>query len=153
MAVEGILHRPVITKTRSTPAASAGPPYGPSGSRVSTMRHGVTVKNDVAHKMGTLFEPIELHPPACTVTSSATVPELPAVNVIVRVPAPAVIVPPPIVHEYVAPIPASGTEAMFPVELGHTEDAAVIEADGAVLTTAFVVPAVDVQPATVPVTL
>jgi hypothetical protein len=62
------------------------------------------------------------------------------------------IVPLAIVHEYVAPIPASGTEAEFPAELGHTEDGAVITADGDVLTTAFVMATGDAQPATVAVT-
>jgi hypothetical protein len=43
VAFEAIPHRPWIRKTRSEFAASAGPPNGPVGWRVSTARHGVTV--------------------------------------------------------------------------------------------------------------
>src|SRR5512132_3665318 len=52
-------------------------------------------------------------PPALTAALSVSVPGGPAVNVIVRVPAPPVIAPPVIVHEYVAPAPASATEAVL----------------------------------------
>jgi hypothetical protein len=42
---------------------------------------------------------------------------------------PAVIVPPAIVHRKVAPV-SGGTEAVFPVELAQTADAALIVAFG-----------------------
>jgi hypothetical protein len=87
------------------------------------------------------------------VTLNATVSEPPALKVTVRVPAPPVIVPFVIDHEYVAPTPASGTEAVCPAVLGHTDAGAVIVADGEVLTTTFVIACGDVQPATVAVTL
>src|SRR5882672_6759290 len=53
-----------------------------------------------------------------------------------RVPAPPVmLLPVPlIVHEYVAPTPASGTEAALLVELTHREETAVIVASGVGLT-------------------
>jgi hypothetical protein len=69
-----------------------------------------------------------------TVTVSVIVPFDPAVNVIEGVPAPLVTVPFLIVHEYVAPGPASGTDAAFPVELWQTTDGAVIVASGTGLT-------------------
>ena len=123
---------------------------------MSATRHGVTVKKDAAHvgSIGTLLEPMELQPPLCaTVTPSITDPEAPAENVMLRVPAPAVIVPFPIVQVYVAPTPASGTEAPCPLELEQTEEGAVIVELGDALTTAVVIPAGDTQPATVAVTL
>src|SRR6266542_1331668 len=43
----GMPHWLAMTKVRSALAASAGPPYGPAGLRVSATRHGVTVKNCV----------------------------------------------------------------------------------------------------------
>ena len=71
------------------------------------------MKKDAGHieSIGTFFEPIELQPPCCTVTFNATDPEAPAMNVMLRVPAPPVIVPFAIDQVYVAPTPASGTEA------------------------------------------
>jgi hypothetical protein len=44
-ASEGIPHCPGTTNVLSLFAVSAGPPKGPTGFRVSTTRHGVTVKN------------------------------------------------------------------------------------------------------------
>lgn len=83
----------------------------------------------------TLVEPPEAHPAeVVTVTVSPTEPEAGELNVIARVPAPAVIVPPVMAHAYVAPAPASGTDATLPVELGQTAGGAVIAADGAALT-------------------
>ena len=46
-------------------------------------------------------------------------------------PDPAAIVPPVIDHEYVAPVPALGTEAVLPVEFAHTALGAVIVELGA----------------------
>jgi hypothetical protein len=154
-AVVGIPHRLARTKSRSTPAASAGPPNGPAGSRVSATRHGVTVKKDAAQleSIVTLFDPIALQLPCCTVTFNVTVPEAPAWNVMFRVPAPAVIVPFPIDHVYVAPAPASGTEAPWPPEFEQTEDGAVIVASGDVLMTAVVMATGDGQEFAVAITL
>ena len=104
--------------------------------------------------IGTLLEPIELQPPLCaTVTPSITHPEAPARNVMLRVPAPLVIVPFPIVQVYVAPTPASGTEAPCPLELEQTEEGAVIVEPGDALTTALVIATDETQPAAVAVTL
>lgn len=65
-----------------------------------------------------------------TVTPSATVPLAPAVKVTDLVLPPAVIVPFVIVQAYVAPAPASATDAALPVEPAHTADGAVIVATG-----------------------
>jgi len=113
------------------------------------------VKKEAAQfaSIGTFFVPIALQLPCCTVTFNVTVPEAPAWNVMLRVPAPAVIVPFPIVHEYVAPAPASGTEAPWPPELEQAEDGAVIVASGDVLTTAVVIATGDGQEFAVAVTL
>jgi hypothetical protein len=46
----------------------------------------------------TIFEPIALQPPFCTVTFNVTLPDEPEENVMLLVPAPPVIVPFPIVH-------------------------------------------------------
>ena len=92
--------------------------------------------------IGIVREPGEAQPAALvTVTSSPTLPLVPAVNVIARVPAPAVIVPFVIDQAYVAPGPASDTEALCPAAPGHTEEGAVIAADGSGLTLAVVVAA------------
>jgi hypothetical protein len=114
------------------------------------------VKKAVGHagKISTLAESLELHPfPPWTVTSSVTDPDGPAENVMFLVPAPPVIVPFSIDQVYVAPGPASGTEAPFPPELGQTDAGAVISDDGTVLTTALVIAGAEVQAATVAVTL
>jgi hypothetical protein len=68
--------------------------------------------------------------PFVTVIESETEPDAPAVYVMLRVPVPAVIVPPLIIHAYDEPEPAFGTEAVLPVELEQTEVAAVIVASG-----------------------
>ena len=122
---------------------------------MSATRHGVTVKKAAGQvaSIVTLLEPIELQPPCCTVTFRDTIPEAPAMKVMLRVPAPPVIAPFPIDHVYVAPTPASGTEAPWPPELAQTEEGAVIVESGDVLTTALVIAADDKQPATVAVTL
>jgi hypothetical protein len=65
-----------------------------------------------------------------TVTETVTIPDAPAVYVILLVDILDVIVPLLTVHEYVAPTPASGTEAALPVELEHTDAALVIVALG-----------------------
>ena len=70
-----------------------------------------------------------------------------------RVPAPPVIEPFAIDQVYVAPTPASGTEAAWPPEFEQTEEGAVIVESGDVLTTALVIATGDTQPATVAVTL
>ena len=122
---------------------------------MSATRHGVRVKKDAGHVVSivTFTELIELQPPCCTVTFKVTDPEAPAEKVMLRVPAPPVIAPFPIDHVYVAPIPASGTEAPCPPEFAQTEEGAVIVEDGAVLTTALVIAAGEAQPATVAITL
>src|SRR5215471_1280426 len=48
LAPTGIPQRPPMTKLRLNPARRAGPPHGPVGPRVSTTRHGATVKNLIA---------------------------------------------------------------------------------------------------------
>jgi hypothetical protein len=115
----------------------------------------VTVKNAAGHIVSivTFTEPIELQPPCCTVTFNVTIPDAPAMKVMLRVPAPPVIAPFPIDQVYVAPTPASGTEAPWPPELEQTEEGAVIVESGDVVTMALVIAAVDTQPAIVAVTL
>jgi hypothetical protein len=70
-----------------------------------------------------------------------------------RVPAPPVIEPFPIDQVYVAPIPASGTEAPCPPEFEQTEEGAVMTDDGDELTTALVIAAGETHPEAVAVTL
>ena len=65
-----------------------------------------------------------------TVTRSVTVPELPAVNRMLRAVLPPVIAPFSIVHAYVAPLPAVRTDAVFPVELAQAVDDALMDASG-----------------------
>src|SRR5437870_264677 len=65
-----------------------------------------------------------------TVMPTVMVGPAPDVYVIDRVPAPAVIVPPVMTQSYVAPAPASGTDAVWLVELGQTAVSTVIAADG-----------------------
>ena len=122
---------------------------------MSATRQGVTVKKAAGHIVSivTFLEPIEPQPPCCTVTFNVTIPETPAMKVMLRVPAPPLMAPFPIDHEYVAPTPASGTEAPWPPELEQTEEGAVILESGDVLTTALVIAAGDTQLATVAVTL
>jgi hypothetical protein len=57
-------------------------------------------------------------------------PEAPAVNVIVRVPWPPVIVPFVMPQVYVTPTPRSGTEAVLPTESEQTVEAVVIGIGG-----------------------
>jgi hypothetical protein len=93
------------------------------------------------------LQPVEL----VTVTLSVTL-LFPAENVIARVPAPVVIVPFDAVQTYVAPGPASGTEARFPMELRQTNAGDVIDAEGRGLTATLAKP-VELQPLLVTVTL
>ena len=53
---------------------------------------------------------------------------------------PTVMMPPLIVQPYVAPVPASGTEAVLFVESGHTEPAALMVDEGIGLTVMVVAP-------------
>lgn len=79
------------------------------------------------------MDPVDEQPaPVFTVTDSVRLlPEF-ALNAIVPARAPDVMRPPPvIVHEYVAPEPASGTDAWFPRERLAMESGAVMAADGA----------------------
>lgn len=86
-------------------------------------------------------EPDEEQPVAATTATERVAAELvPADHKIAGVPAPAVIVPPVTVHEYVAPAPASGTLAAFPAEEAQTLVGAVITDDGALLTAVFAEP-------------
>jgi hypothetical protein len=126
-AVGGMPQRSANVKRRCAPATMVGPPQGSSGSRVSTTRQGSTVKKTAGHtgRISTLAESLALHPfPSLTITSSVTDPDGPEENVMLCVPAPPVIAPFVIDHMYVAPTPASGTEAVCPPELGQTEDGA-----------------------------
>ena len=66
-----------------------------------------------------------------TLTDSITAPEAPAVNLILFVPLPDVMVPLVIDHTYVAPVPEEGTEAVTAVAEGHTLVGTVIVALGA----------------------
>ena len=69
-----------------------------------------------------------------TLTDNVTEPDEPAVYVMLFVPEPAVIVPLLIIHAYVAPPPADGIEAIFPVVEAHTDAFVVIVALGKALT-------------------
>src|SRR5262245_22694478 len=85
-----------------------------------------------------LFVPAAEHPAELrTVTFRTIGLVVPALKVIVRVPAPAVIVPFVIVHVYVAPVPASGTDAVIPFAFFFTDAGAVIVADGVAFTAMF----------------
>ena len=75
-----------------------------------------------------------------TVTLSIAVPVPPAVHVIFGVFCPVAIVPPVMDHVYIAPAPASGTEAVFPVEVAHTVGGAVIVASGLAFTITTALP-------------
>src|SRR4051812_44254066 len=78
--------------------------------------------------------PVPTHPDALvTREPRATLPLAPAVNVIARVVAPAVMVPPVIVQEYDAPAPASGTDAEL-ADAAATLDGALIVASGEAMT-------------------
>lgn len=85
--------------------------------------------------MGMVRVALALHPPALTTTSRTTDPDTAAANVIAEVFCPEVIVPPLIVHEYVAPL-TNGVEALLPVELLQTDAGAVIAAGGSLTATA-----------------
>src|SRR6266481_5457893 len=56
------------------------------------------------------------------------------------VPAPEVIVPPLTLQEYPAPTPADGTDAMMPLELGHTMAGVVMVALGKAFTVSTAAP-------------
>src|SRR5215831_11006223 len=100
-----------------------------------------------------LTELLAEHPLAfVTVTESPSGPIDPVENVIERVPAPAVIVPLVIDQAYVAPAPASGTDAGWPLELGQTAPAVVITADGPARTVAVVVAGAEAHPPTIATT-
>ena len=76
--------------------------------------------------------------PVVTVTERPTNPPLPAVNVKTRAFCPLTGVPFVIVQAYVAPPPASGTEAKRPVAFGAAEAGAVMTAGGATPETVIV---------------
>jgi len=80
--------------------------------------------------IGTTFVPVDGHPFSVTVTVSVTFPDAPAVYVIDLPLSALVAVPPATPQRYVAPGPASGTEAAFPIELEQTEEADVMTEDG-----------------------
>ena len=83
----------------------------------------------------TCFEPLLEQPPApVTVTLRIAGFTEPAVQVMLRVPVPAVIDPLEIDQSYAAPAPALGTEAILPVEVAHTALAAVTTTGGGGLT-------------------
>ena len=108
---------------------------------------GAVISGAGAALMGIVAFALALQPPLSTVTFSVTLPDAAAVNVIVFVPAPPVIVPLVIVHVYVAPV-CDATLAFAEVD-AHTEAGALIVAVGeGLIGTAtlplFVQPAVDV---------
>jgi hypothetical protein len=84
----------------------------------------------------TVCELLEPHEETVTVTLSVKDEPVPAVYVTVELVPPAVIVPPEIVQAYVAPV-CVGTEAVLPVELAHTAEAAVIVELGSGTVTVF----------------
>jgi hypothetical protein len=90
--------------------------------------------------IGMLFDELAGQPAFETVTDRSTVPLAPALNVIVRVPAPFVIVPFVIDQLYVAPDPASGPEAVSPVAALHADDGAVMTAEGVATTVTVALP-------------
>ena len=73
----------------------------------------------------------ELHPPELVMTTEIVmVPELPAVNRMLFVELPEVIEPLVMVHVYLAPLPALGTDAVLPAEAAQTETGIVKVAVG-----------------------
>jgi hypothetical protein len=106
----------------------------------------------VAMAIGTVAELLELQEPLVAVTPRVTLPLAPAVKEIAFVPAPAVIVPLPMVQLYVVP-EVNGTDAPLLDDPGSTEDGALIVEDGVGVTaTACEVVALQ-PPALVTVTL
>lgn len=85
-------------------------------------------------------------------TPSVVVPAAATLNAIEEVPCPPEIVPFVIVHAYVAPTPASGTDAVPVFPLARQIRAGAAIAAEAPFTTAVVEPAGPVQPLTVAVT-
>src|SRR5258707_15648145 len=63
VAVDGIPQTPVTGKLRIVLAASAGPPEGPTGLRVSATRQGVTVKKFEAFDSKSLATKASVPPP------------------------------------------------------------------------------------------
>ena len=84
---------------------------------------------------GMLTEALALQPEEVTLTCRSTDPDAPAVNWMLRVPAPDVTVPLEIDQVYVAPFPALGTEAEFPATPAQRAAGAVIAAEGALFVT------------------
>ena len=83
-----------------------------------------------------------------TTTETFNWPMYPAEKMIEGVPLPEVIVPFEIDQAYVAPGPASGTEATKPGVFGQADGGAVMAADGTGRTTTLVVEADEMQPLT-----
>jgi hypothetical protein len=103
-----------------------GPPVRASGCPTQTGPLFAAVGVGKAFTI-TSREQEEEHPPVLlTVTVRCAVVPVPEAQETWRVPSPAVIVPPTMDHEYVAPVPASGTEAEFPVLAAQTLAGAVI---------------------------
>ena len=96
-----------------------------------TPEGAVIVEDGIALIVTLVPWPPALAQPTDDVTTqfNVTEPEAPAVNVTVEPVWPAVIVPPVIDHEYVAP-DVVATDAVLPVEFAHTDDGAVIVCDG-----------------------
>ena len=90
--------------------------------------------------IGMSTEELGLQGPEVTVAWRWTAPLAPAVKVTVRALAPPVIVPFVIDQAYVAPAPASGTEAVSPVVPLQADAGAVIEAEGGGVTVTFALP-------------
>lgn len=88
-----------------------------------------TVRSPLAATIGTVAEPVAVHEPPVAVTPRVTLPLEPAVKEMAFVPCPAVMVPLPIVHAYVAPA-VNGTDAPLFADDEVTDDGALTAADG-----------------------
>jgi hypothetical protein len=84
--------------------------------------------------IGSVFIDVDGHPFKVTDTVSTTFPDAPAVKVMAIPVSALVAVPFVTLQRYVAPRPASGTDAVLPAELKQTDEADVITEDGVGLT-------------------
>ena len=109
-------------------------PYSRQSGHPVTVGGGVGVGVGVVSVVPT-FTHLALQPFASVIfTAMAQLPDAGAVHFILFVPCPAVIAPLSMVHTYVAPGPASFTEALLPVEPVGTIVGAVIVQSGNVCT-------------------
>lgn len=125
----------VIVQTYDDPAPPSATEAAPVA--LAQIVPGAEIAPDGTGFSATLCEPLAVQPgPVWTVTPSVIGLDAPTANVTLRVPAPAVMIPFVMVQTYVAPVPASETEAT-PLPPTQTPAGAVIAVDGDALITTF----------------